>query len=238
MSTQSASNATQSLTNPQDEINVNQLGEFIDGWWDLIEGLGEQSTAIRSTLKQHVDQRNLPNVTSEERIGYVTRFGPGSEEKRHYLILRMNPGITTAIHVGARGNDLYVTWRTHIRSVVNRWLMVWVLAIAAGLGLITGGMPWLFASGEPIFSLGGFLISSLIFLVVELALIVGAGWLRHRNYWAFFFIEARLFDADNAIAMSISAHQSLLHALGEAGVDMNMLRSKNNFRSGRRRERI
>ena len=76
-----------------------------------------------------------------------------------------------------------------------------------------------------------------IFLVV---VIIGffAGVLRHGHPLAYFLTIPNIFDADDAIALSLSVHKTVLHALDKAGIDTTALHSRASSTKGRMAEEI
>lgn len=251
--------ASQVSEAPLAQVNVNRLGLRLDGWADLIENMGDNVEAVRDQVHQILVERNMPDVEVKNANGIVGYF---SSAQRRYTITTTSPGATTSIYVGEHGKDLYVSWNTYIRPLVN-WIVLgvmFILAILASCALssplslpIMGGS--LVGLSAALSELGQFeelaglasLFSAIAFFVVLMclcggvisififeAIIVGiAGLLFRRDFLGFFFIEPNVFDADDIVAMGLAVHKSVLKALERVGIDATMLRSKPEFQSKR-----
>jgi len=225
---------TTSPTPPPNSINVNALGYFLDGWADLVEGMGDKVETVRTNVLNELHRREMPTIKETKKSGYVSLT---SSQRRNYVITTTAPGATTAIFLGKHGKDLFVSWRTFIRPVLNVIAILITSAICTILGFFTGGIRigGLFGNG-PSFSFGGW-ISSTILLGILAAIILGfSGRIFKGSFLAFFFVEPNLFDADDITAMSLSAHKSILRALDSGGIDVSKLRLKKDFKGGRRDE--
>lgn len=78
----------------------------------------------------------------------------------------------------------------------------------------------------PIFTLANFIIYLVIlFLLIEACLFLGAFF--SGNRFKFLIKFPTIFDADDAIAMSLLVHKSLLHTLDQVGIDTSQLRLHN-----------
>jgi hypothetical protein len=94
-----------------------------------------------------------------------------------------------------------------------------------------GRDPW---TGRTGFNFSGW-IAAIIGLSVLFALLVaGVGLVLKRNPLAFFIKELDAFDADDIAAMTLAVHKSLLQAVDKVGIDIHLLRMKEQFRGGRR----
>ena len=185
-----------------------------------------------------LQERGMPEIQVSKKTGYVSLV---ASEHRAYTIATTSPGATTTIYVGKHGKDLYISWRTFIRPVINQGVVIILLFASVVLGLITGGIQQsgggLFGGqSRTYFSMTGFLFYTVIFLLLAILIVAIAGRIWKGNFLAFFFIEPNVFDADDITAMSLSAHKSLIRALDNAGIDVTKLRLKQNFKGGRRGE--
>ena len=115
-----------------DSINVNILGYYLDGWADLVEGMGDKVNEVREGVLKELINREMPEIEVSGKTGYVSLT---SNARRSYLITTTAPGATTAIFIGKHGKDLYASWRTFIRSVPN-WNVIGI-AIAISVILAT-----------------------------------------------------------------------------------------------------
>ncbi len=65
-----------------------------------------------------------------------------------------------------------------------------------------------------------------------------AGRIIKGRFFAYFFIEPNVFDAEDITAMSLSVHKSIIRSLDDAGIDISKLRVKQTFRGGRRGDEV
>ena len=198
-------------------LHPNVIGFFLDGWSDLVESMGTLADQVRQALIQDLKSRQMPDIKISSQSGYDKVLGDG---KRPYVILQMHPGVTTTMYVDAHGTDLYVSWRTYIKPVINRLTLI---------GLIIFGVIMAFQ-----FDVVGFFLG----LVGGAVLLWIAGATLHQNPLKYFLVDVTIFDAEDITALSLSAHYSLLRALDQMGIDTSKLRIKEKFSSGRKGEDI
>lgn len=207
------------------QVNVNRLGFYLDGWADLIEGMGSKTTEVKGRLLQQLIDRNMPDILVHSVKGYVRFF---SSESRGYALTVTHPGASTTIYVGEHGKDLYVSWRTFISRIWN-WRN---LIIALLIAIITS------LSVDETFRIFRNFIEQVGFIIIALIIIFILMWLIGRFFkqdgLSLFFIEPTLFDAEDITGMSLSAHKSLLRALDSVGIESSKLRIKRDFKGGRR----
>jgi hypothetical protein len=223
-----------SPTAPPNNINVNALGYFLDGWADIAEGMGDKVETVRANVLNELHNREMPEIQVDRMTGIISLT---SNQRRPYLIATTAPGATTAINISKHGKDLFASWKTFIHPVLNQGVILITLGICVFLGLITGGYRpgGMFDSG-PSFSFGAWLSSTILFLILAAVILGFGGRIFKGSFLAFFFVEPNLFDADDITAMSLSAHKSILRGLDNAGIDVSKLRLKQDFKGGRRDE--
>jgi hypothetical protein len=115
----------------QREITASGLGYYLDGWADLIEGMGAKVEKVRADILRQLKERNMPDVYVEEvqmKEGLITL-----DSHRDYVINTTFPGVTTTIYVAKHGNDLFASWRTFICPTIN-WLF---MAIYYGIAFLS-----------------------------------------------------------------------------------------------------
>lgn len=204
-------------------VNVNKLGEYLDGWADLVEGMGSKATQVSAKTLQYLNDREMPEVKVEEVKGTVSV----TEKGRPYLLTSVYPSAKTSVYIGEHGKDLYVSWRTFIQPTLN----LGILLLTGFLAVVFG---WYLDSSH-FFDFGE---SAIFGFIVEIILIAFAGRLFKGSFAAYFLIEPHIFHAESITAMSLSVHKSLLRALDESGIDVSKLRLKRDFKGGRRGEEI
>ena len=196
----------------------NSLGVFLDGWADIAEGIGERVEEVQNIIHQSLLERDMPEVKVE-----AVRVTAGMlSEKRHYLVTSTYPGITTTIRAGRYGKDLFVTWSTYIKPVFNWKILGGILGVAFLFALIDGG--W-----SSIFTFFG--IFGLLFITLSLV-----GLFVYRDPLWVVIVQPTIFDADDLVAMSLAAHKSILKALDQVGVDIALLRAKQDYHRKRSEE--
>lgn len=222
--------------------NVNNLGYYLDGWADLIEGMGEKVSEVRTKTLEGLRERNMPAIKISQIAGYVTELGG---ERREYGITQTSPGATTTIYISNHGKDLYTSWRTFIKPVLNILAILVMFVIAGTLGIIALANEVNVREFSDYinyfdrwFSFTGWVLRSILVLLFEFLIVAVVGRVMKGNFLAYFFIEPTVFDAEDITAMSLSAHKTLLRALDSSGIDVTKLRLKQNFKGGRRDEMI
>ena len=213
---------------PPNSINLKKIGFFLDGWSDLVENMGNKADEVRDEVLQQLENRKMPDIELSRKTGYADLT---ASDKRAYLISETQPGATTTIYVNQHGEDLYVSWRTHLKPILNNTVFV-VLGLAAlVIGIIAANNRFL----------GGFGLFLATFITV---FIIGAGSLAlvgsifRQNPFAFFFVDVNVLDAEDITAMTISVHYSVLRALDKSGIDVSKLRIKEKFTGGRKGEDV
>jgi len=223
---------------PPNSLNVNKLGIFLDGWSELIEGMGSKADKVRKDVLKLVEGREIPDVASGEKIGYVSLI---SKDRRDYIVSETDPGATTTIYIAQYGKDLYASWRTWIQYVLNWDLLKWFVGAAVVFGLFGGGIRQgggFLGPQETTFSFGGWIAATVAWLIGFAILLAIAGRVIKGSFLAYFFVEPNIFDAEDITAMSLAAHYSVLRALDKAGIDTSQLRIKQKFTGGRRGEDV
>jgi hypothetical protein len=207
-----------------------KLGLFLDGWSELVEGMGTKAELVRYAVFNDLRGRRMPDIKMSITTGYVRKV---PSDKRAYVITQTQPGATTTIYVAEHGQDLYVSWRTYIKPVFN--LLV--------LGII-GLVAYLISFVVGIYSLiNGISVSICMFTFIIIfffgaMLVAMAGLFVRGNPLTFFFVQVNVIDAEDITAMSLSVHKSLLRSLDQAGIDTSKLRIKEKFTGGRKGEDI
>lgn len=101
------------------------LGYYLDGWADLVEGMGDKATVVQNGIIDQLNQRGMPDIKVEN---ISLREGFLSSSFRAYIQTKTDPGAKTIVYIDKRGNDLYSSWRSFIRPTIN-----WRLILIYGL---------------------------------------------------------------------------------------------------------
>jgi hypothetical protein len=115
------------------KIDANTLGQYMDGWADLIEGMGHSVDYVRQAVINQLIARNMPNIKIESVEIKASIF---SSERREYIITTTSPGVTSAISIAKHGNDLFTSWRTYIRPTLNLKLICIYALISVTLAFV------------------------------------------------------------------------------------------------------
>lgn len=217
--------ATRSKSTTLNAINLSGLGFFLDGWADVVEGMGKKANQVRKDVLTHLETRGMPDIEFGSRTGY-TAVTTG--EHRDYVSTETYPGAITMIYIAEHGKDLYASWRTYIRPIINA-AVLFVLGVASlFFALIIAANP------NNRLGIGGFFGGLLVTYIILALLLAFAGYVVRGDPLAFFLVQPNYFDTDDITAMSLSVHYSVLRALDKAGIDSSKLRLKRDFKTGRK----
>lgn len=223
--TQQTSGARTAPAPPPNSFNANNLGYYLDGWADLITDQGAKVAAVRQAVVQILATR-YPEKVVESQNGYISVSN--KNVVRPYALTRNQPGATTTVYVGQRGQDLYISWRTFIAPVLSD--------LITGIAIVAGILAFLVYL--QIDSLSVAVVTFIILALAGVGLLAFASQVLKGNAVALFFKEPTVFDAEDITAMSLAAHKSILQALDKEGFDLSKLRLKQDFTAGRRNETI
>jgi hypothetical protein len=210
---------------------LTNLGGQLDGWADLVEGMGEKTEEVREAIMKELISKDMPEIQLAKKEGYVNEF---TTNYRIYLTATKSPGITTLVSVKKHGTDLYISWRTFIRPVLNALLVL----ILLGASLANGWLAMNRVSGWFVNRTQVFISTSIVTWVVLTVLAGLLGYLLHQNPAHFFLVRVTLMTADDITALSLSVHKAILSAFDQVGIDTSKLRLKEKFSGGRKGEDI
>jgi hypothetical protein len=175
---------------------------------------------VEKAFQERISARQMPEIAYES-SGLTT--GGLTGKQRPYQLVHTRTGATLAVYIGQFGRDLYITWDLFVRPVWNQRVVLGILGAAVVLGLL-GARD----------SLSGWIASTIGLSIFFVILVAGAGLVLKRNPLAFFWRELTFFDADDITAMTLAVHKSLLQAVDAVGIDVQLLRVKEQFHGGRR----
>lgn len=223
-------------------MQFRELGLRIDGWADLVDGAGERANDALLHVADIIAKKGNP-LLSCQRVAFST--GLSSPRERPFLLMKLESGAAITVHVGAVGKDLYASWNLYVRPVIN-WKVLGLMAgVAVGVNalLVLASLMAGFSMAARSFIAGswvmlGSFMGGLLSFGITLALFFALAGILSRivlgNALAFAFKELTPLDYDDIAAMALAVHHSMLRALDHAGVDIEVLRLKEQFRSGAR----
>jgi len=122
------------------------LGYYLDGWADLIEGMGEHAPNVKQGVINQLNQRQMPDRVkvgeAEIKEGFFT------DPTRPYVETKTSPGARTLIYVEQHGNDLYASWRSYLRPTINWGLIVKYAIASLILSVIGISIFWIIATAN------------------------------------------------------------------------------------------
>ena len=119
------------------------LGYYIDGWADLIEGMGHQAPEVKSKVIDQLNQRQMPDIEVGET---EIKEGFFSDLTRPYVETKTSPGVRTFIYIEQHGDDLYTSWRSYLRPTINWQLILRYAAAAFIISVIVSIIVWIIAA--------------------------------------------------------------------------------------------
>jgi hypothetical protein len=165
-------------------------------------------------------------------------------KQRDYLFTVTTPGAVATLNVTATGNDLYLAWDLWLRRVWNELAIGLVMLLALAVGAIAGwqaasGIVRLYGGQAPLNAVllgfvGAFLLAGLFSAGSVIFATLALGWLLRGEPLAFFVKDIDLFEAHDVQAMVLGVDKALRNAAEKAGLDVKLLRAKENYRVGRR----
>ena len=198
--------------------DVDSFGYYLDGWADLIEGQGGKAESVLEEVVAILRER----FPEKEVLPLKGTVGTNRNRVRPYAITSNHPGYTTTIHVGERGQDLYVSWRAFRTFILNGLIWV-VLGVDVFLALFIAALASSFTVG---------IIALLFILWASFELLTRYSRSRLGSPMAIFYVKVSLFDQEDVLAMNLAVHKSLLKALNKEGIDVDTLRIKQQFNPG------
>lgn len=209
-------------------LSIDSLGARLDGWADLIPAAGTKTADVRAAFDAELQSCNVPQTNIVR-----TELTPGglSGQRRPYLLVQSYTGATMAVFISEFGNSLYLSWELFVRPVIKWREILIMLGVAFFLALL----PQLASQNFGLFGLLFGTIGWTIPIAIGAAIF---GKVMRNSIWALFVQEIDLFAADDVTAMMLAAHKSILKALDVVGVESSQLRSKSEFRAGRRERLI
>jgi hypothetical protein len=206
---------------------LENLGARVDGWADVIPGNADKVDELEKAFLNKMNERKI----ASSKLGRID-FAAGTAW-RGYQVYNTASG-AVAVSFGAIGKDLQVSWDLYVRQKPKWMTLLILLGVAFGLSFFRG-----LAFG---FSFGGFLLNWIFGTVDQLLLvIVGAiiaGKILYGSIWSFFIQKPDAAAQQELTGMAISVHQVIKQVLGEAGVDLAGIRSKNGFRAADEEKKV
>jgi hypothetical protein len=160
-------------TSDQKRIMITSfLGVYLDGWADLIEGMGAKKDDVIKGVLHQLDERQMPDVKVEEVTAKASIF---INDYRDYKITTTYPGATTTIFISQHGKDLFTSWRTFINPPFNVKLFAFFFLFSVTAAFTLAGSYSFFRSGMKFYNYLTNLFWERINLVIFQWLIYAAG---------------------------------------------------------------
>lgn len=219
---------TQTVPQANIEVNLSKLGYYLDGWSDLIEGMGSKAPEVQQAMVEGLQKRKINNVKVTRIDGFVSIM---LGDRRKYILSSLAPEMRTTIYIVQQGDDLYTSWKSFYTPTLNNTTLM-ILALVAGFfGIVViATWEWL--------GFLGWIVPTILAFLMGLGLVGQAGKMIKGNPTAFLVNEANLFDAEDITAMNLAVHKTLIRSLDEKGIDITKLRLKQDFKGGRRDENV
>lgn len=216
-------------------LRPSTVGILIDRWGDIIEDQADITEDVRENFLKNLAEKRIPGISPQLMNAYVSLMG----EARPYVVATTDPGVRCLIYISRHGVDLYVSWRTYVKGILNRRLFM----ILAGLAVVPGILYLIIVNGfrqltpyqtfDTSMDLRNIVIIVVVAFMIELVTLASWGQIIRNNIFAYFFLEPTIFDAENISALSLAVHKTLKKAVAAAGADVSSWDRKTTFQSGR-----
>lgn len=222
----------------QPNEDLKSAGFQIDGWANLLRGRADLEDKVKTHFTEDLKASNIPDIDIWElnAKGQII-----TSRRRQYYAVLTKPSFTITTYIGARGKDLYVTWRAYLKLRLNWKLIFILLAVSIGLGQLFGwgallGSNRLFQGLINSFAVGlfcsGFLFFPLAFCVAVYSQLV------FKDPFSAFLLQPSVFEEEDFVATAMAVHQSLVQAFRAEGISEDLIRHKEQFSAGKREFRI
>jgi hypothetical protein len=217
------------------DVSVGGLGEYIDGWKDVLEGMASHAQQVATAFEEQVEQRQPPADWDRVTLSATAQL---VSDQRPYRLLVARTGATVAVYVGRFGNDLHVGWDLFVKPLWS-WLTFLILfGIALFLSFLTNSasnlLPAAFLGGAPRVNWLSVILGALPTFLTLVVLLAIWGKLQRGSFRAPFTRDLHFFEGSDIGALTIQIDKALRRAVDTAGLDASLLRTKEQFRAGRR----
>ncbi len=226
----------------QEQMRINLLtgavlwGEMVEAWADLVDGAADKAGIFKAAFYQTLEGRNYEGFKLKTQKATAT--GGLFAEHREFEVVQFGVA-TVAVYIARIGDDLYVSWRTFLKARFSEWkLMMFVLVIFFLVGLL----PMLFSverkcddftdpRGRVINTDCRSVINSSTYstdlkIGIIAVAVVCFFLLFSRNAQALFREKIHDFHFDDAIALGLVVHRSIIVAADRVGIDPALLAPK------------
>ncbi len=198
-------------------LKFEQLGKRRESWSEVIEGAADKAEAVNKAFVDGIKERKLPgvNVLTTD----VAADAPAGA-RRTYHLLQSYTGSSIAVHIGALGGDLHVTWSAFQKHHFN-WKGIGImLGVAFGLALLRAIIVW--ASRYSSFGGGLLTLIEYFFAYLTPAFLAAllAGKARLGKTWGYLVQSPSPIVLEDTKAQALIVRNTLLKALDSAGVDI------------------
>jgi hypothetical protein len=212
-----------------------QVGQFVDGWSDLVEGFGDKAEEVVGTCDGLMGERGIAAMSSKWDELTATGVNAPSREMRFY---HRSP-VTVTVYTARQGKDLYVSERVFIQGEINKMKLVIIgiacLLLACMLSFETNVT---FTGTETHFNFGTFLWASVAVMVGVAVALSAWGASRRGDYLAFVRKPIHEHHYDDISSLAKGVHNSLIAAADIVGIDTTKLEPREPIFKRRRKPRL
>ena len=192
-------------------------GLIVERWADIFWGEAEKYEEYQEQFKAAIAEHGIKTKRDPKRS--LSTGGFFGIERELYLYSR--PAAAVAVTIATQGNDIYISWRLFVRSVVNwgrviLWLGVCAISTLLFIVLYLGDY-------------GSFLALFLFVVVVTGILLLFTGYFFNRFYEFFY---------DDAEGLAIVVQKSISEAADQLGIDTTKMLPREAVMRRPRRRRI
>lgn len=162
------------------------------------------------------------------------------EQQRDHFVLTDRARSLVTVYIAPYGRDLYLGWTLYASPLLNLWAvliifglpLIWVVfgVINAFAQLSGNGYGVVFGVGSFVGALLATALSYILWVIVLSLILAVLGRIFTGAFSGFILREQNLFEATDRTVLSISVDKSLREAADRAGIEMSLLRIKEQFR--------
>ena len=202
-----------------------QVGFLTDMWADLIDGYGGEAEKFWEAFLTDYRSRDIERASAKWKGLQATGI---LAPTRVMLFIRRKP-VTVTLYFAPQGDDLYISWRAFIQTSVS-WLRIVILALAV---VVLANWNSIFNYDQSFYyrDIGETqLIRTVIFgLIVFVPIFLYGLFCRGGDWLSLLRQGVHELYVDDAAALSMSVHGSIMAAADELGIDTTTLEQHEPF---------